>query len=64
MSGTVIISEAAHRDGQGLVSVADSPHLSSALNNALEKLLTWPFRVDTGVASFDGESTEEFSTLV
>jgi hypothetical protein len=46
------------------VSVADSPHLSSALNNALEKLLTWPFRVDTGVASFDGESTEEFSTLV
>lgn len=64
MSGTVTISEAAHRDGQGLVSVADSPHLSSALNNALEKLLTWPFRVDTGVASFDGESTEEFSTLV
>src|ERR1700683_4722888 len=64
MSGTVTISEAAHRDGQGLVSVAHSPHLSSALNNALEKLLTWPFRVDTGVASFDGESTEEFSTLV
>jgi hypothetical protein len=64
MSQHVTISEAVHRAGQNLVSLAESPHLSGALNVALGKLLTWPFHVDAGVASFDGEKTEEFGTLV